>query len=157
VQDEHNAKLAKCGRKQWKPIQPLSTNDIALHDGGIFDWLSTWAPSHQTHNKGEGGDFNRFGAGGDNSGLNFANTGIECDGSTLIKQYWYAHVLLCLGTAYGHWDCSDLSGSPAVNSSSVPWNPLLSVNGAISRSACEAGEFSDPTYFPPRLHLHVKD
>jgi hypothetical protein len=54
VQDEHNAKLAKCGRKQWKPIQPLSTNDIALHDGGIFDWQSTWAPSHQTHNKGEG-------------------------------------------------------------------------------------------------------
>lgn len=173
-QNTHNTELANCKdgpKPQWKPIVALEANDIALPTGGVFDWNlgggnpTPWRPSHQTHNKGEGGDFNRLGAGADNSGLNFTRVVADCAGHTAIKQYWDAHLLLDLGTKYGHWDCSDLQGKPASNDpAAIAWNPYLAVNGALSKSAvaafksgCKQGEFSDPTYFPPRLHLHVED
>jgi len=155
-QDLHNKALVACGKKKWKPeFEPLSYNDIALPEGGLFDCKtspphSAWAPPHQTHPKGEGGDINRFGA---SQGINFNNTGTECDGSTAVLQLWYMQVLLELGKKYGRWDCFDLGAS----------------KGLISPAACAAQDFPDlgfaplppgmygpPTfYFPPNLHLHV--
>jgi hypothetical protein len=172
-QKMHNTQLANCKdgpKPRWSIVQ-LQANDIALPMGGVFDWNlagaspTPWRPSHQTHNKGEGGDFNRLGAGADNSGLRFNDVGTECGGRTVVKQFWQAHLLLNLGTKYGHWDCTDLQGKPASNDpGAIAWNPYLAINGALSKSApatfksgCEQGEFSDPSYFPPRLHLHVED
>jgi len=166
----HYESLRKCGQQaKWdKPETfPLTVNDIALEAGGTFDARSTWSPPvHQTHNKGEGGDFNRFGAGAE---MNFERVPNDCKGGTAIKQFWYAHLLLDLGTKYGYWDCSDLSGR-APSFEEAMWNPFLPTH-AINRSACQAGEvqdqvggysdqnkvWSDPTYFPPNLHLHVED
>ncbi len=152
----HNLALTRCGKPEW-PVAPLSTNDIALPDGGIFDWnigKTPWRPSHQTHNKGEGGDFNRFGAA--DSAI-WKNTGTECDGSTVILVEWYVQVLLDLAKKYGKWDCFDLGASGK--------NPLF------SPKACAVGEIPEvgavlsapgagaqgpiQIFFPPDLHLHV--
>jgi len=150
----HNIALTGeyCKKKEW-PVVPASTNDIALPEGGIFDWNTTktpWRPSHQTHNKGGGGDFNRFG--------DYANkTRIECGGTTANLQVWYMQVFIELGKTKGKWDCSDLGASGGY--------PMFSPD------ACEVGEiptgeirtpFVGPEgpavlYFPPRLHLHVED
>jgi hypothetical protein len=181
VEAQRDHFTAKCpGGKEigWPPIVPLQANDIALPDGGVFDWNVTgspklpatpWRPSHQTHNKGEGGDFNRFGANSGDSGLNLSDVGtVDCNGHVAIKQFWYAHLLLDLGTKYGHWDCADLQGAsiPGGNNlQQVMWNPYLlkgKVNERLSNpsksSYCkQVGEFSDPLYFPHRLHLHVED
>jgi hypothetical protein len=178
AQGKHNAQLKACPggpKPQWLPLKSLQVNDIALPDGGVFDLHLTgssqhpatpWRPSHQTHNKGEGGDFNRFEAGEDNSGLNLDDVGAaDCNGHTAIKQFWYAHTLLDLGTHFGHWDCSDLEGKvpPAANGPQQPlWNPALKVTFRLHHSPgskwyCPQGDFSDPWYFPARLHLHVED
>lgn len=182
AQTKHNLQLKTCPggpKPQWLPLQKLQVNDIALPDGGVFDWhlegsgqhpATPWRPSHQTHNKGEGGDFNRFGAGEDNSGLNLDDVGAaDCNGHLAIKQFWYAHTLLDLGTKYGHWDCTDLQGksvpAAANDPAAIAWNPSLlggQVNLRLHHSPgakwyCPQGDFSDPLYFPPRLHLHVED
>ena len=171
-QNMHNTQLANCkdGPKPRWTVVKLQANDIALPMGGVFDWNlgggkpTPWRPSHQTHNKGEGGDFNRLGAGGDNSGLRFNDVGTECGGRTVVKQFWQAHLLLDLGTIYGHWDCTDLQGKATNDPGAIAWNPYLAINGRLSnsvpatfKSGCQQGEFSDPSYFPPRLHLHVED
>jgi hypothetical protein len=165
-QVKHNNDLEHCpnGPKQpWKSfsdpksnVEPLSTNDIALPEGGIFDWHiseTPWRPSHQTHNKGEGGDINRFGAGGDDSGLDPTRTAIECDGSAPAIQYWYAHVLLYLGSKFGHWDCSDLGATRA--------DPLIDCHNGEFPTYEDVPEYREDVgvvpYFPPRLHLHVED
>lgn len=131
----HNVALQSCvtPRTQW-PEPPVSINDIALPDGGLFDANSTWSPpKHQTHNRGEGGDFNRFGAAA-SPGINALGTGIECDGSTVKITGWLIHILLDLGSSYGHWDCSDLGISNCTNAElpALPW-------------------------IPKNLHLHVED
>jgi hypothetical protein len=167
----HYDSLGKCRQQdEWEDPRKISVsvNDIALWAGGIFDYKSTWRPGHQTHNKGEGGDFNRFGAG---AGFNFQSVPSDCNGGTAMKQWWYAHLLLDLGTKYGHWDCTDLSAGALSSSdlNAIAWNPYAF--GVLNHLACKAGEspeqeggysgqkqaFSDPTYFPPKLHLHVED
>jgi hypothetical protein len=135
-QDLNNAALTStsCGNKNpWK-VYPLSINDIALPDGGLFDLDSNWttASGHQTHNRGQGGDFNRFPAA---AGI---AAGTECDGTQSNIQNWLAHVLLYLGTSYGTWDCRDLQ-----------------MNTAQLKVACEAEEFKPE--LPHLLHLHVED
>jgi hypothetical protein len=151
----HNIALTGeyCKKTAWLPVVSASTNDIALPEGGIFDWNTTktpWRPSHQTHNKGGGGDFNRF---GDYENKNRT----ECGGTTANLQVWYMQVFIELGKDYGQWDCSDLGASGGY--------PMFSPH------ACAVGEiptgeviapFVGPQgpavfYFPPRLHLHVED
>jgi hypothetical protein len=151
----HNILLTgEYGKKaEWLPVVSASTNDIALPEGGIFDWNTTktpWRPSHQTHNKGGGGDFNRFG--------DYSNkTRTECGGTTANLQVWYMQVFIELGKDSGQWDCSDLGASGGY--------PMF------SPQACAVGEiptgeviapFVGPEgpavfYVPPRLHLHVED
>jgi hypothetical protein len=165
----HNATLTgdRCKKLKAWPVAPASTNDIALHDGGIFDWRTTktpWRPSHQTHNKGQGGDFNRFG--------DYQNsTKTDCGGTAVNLQVWYMQVLVELGKDYGRWDCADLGASGA-DPRDFERNYRLGGNIALfSPTACEAGEipvgkmipgpgpWAPPMwqYFPPRLHLHVED
>ncbi len=145
-QETHNSALVACGQIAW-PVALLSFNDIALPEGGILDLNGDWVPGHQTHNKGEGGDLNRFGAG---AGMSSAK-GTECDGSKYNLQNWYAHLLLDLGSPpAGHWDCTDLQ---MTNSTPNAWN---------SAARCAAGEFpvytpSGAAWFPHRLHLHIED
>jgi hypothetical protein len=158
-QDEQNALLKEHGKQPWKSVnypkrdtEPLSMNDIALPTGGVFDWHQTWRPSHQTHNKGEGGDFNRFGASDRN---NWDKLGIEFDGSSVVLLEWYMHVLIGLGKEYGSWDCTDLGASGEY--------PLFSPD-ACAKGEIPVGEMvpgpgpwhPEPwDYFPPLLHLHV--
>ncbi len=115
----------------------------------MLDLNSNWRPGHQTHNKGEGGDFNRFGAG---SGQLSNVTGEQCYGGPVNIQNWYAHTLLDLGTFYGHWDCTDLQMT----------NSSPGASAVTSKAKCEAGEFptsygNGTAWFPHRLHLHVED
>jgi len=93
----HNDALKSCGRAPW-PLGKVSYNDIALPDGGLFDWKGNWAPPHQTHGKGRGGDVNHFFATG---------TLPVCDGASVPLDAWLTTVLLRLGTRYGQWDRSD--------------------------------------------------
>jgi hypothetical protein len=157
-QDAHNAQLATCNQLPWT-TRNLQANDIALPTGGVFDLGFNWAPSHQTHNRGEGGDFNRLGAGASNKDLDFQDIGTECNGSKYIKQYWLMHLLLNRGNVYGRWDCTDLSGgAPSESPTGLP-QKKEQVNaklGPYSGSNCIQGT-SDPSYFPPNLHLHVDD
>lgn len=160
----HNIALKGCGKDEWS-VEKLSVNDVALPDGGIFDWQKTWKPSHQTHNKGEGGDFNRFGA---SDPTRWQTIGTECDGSTVPLVAWYLQVLLDLGQKYGRWDCSDLT---AVSLGAVGKGKY-----SVSQSACANGELPPilspititfgsgflslggpvpALYVPPDLHLHV--
>ena len=127
AQQIHNAVLQKCDAG-WKSY-PLSINDIALPTGGVFDINADWKPPHQTHNKGEGGDFNRMGEA--------CCFGADCQGNFVNPQVLLTHVLLELGQKYGRWDCSDLHEA---------WN-----------YDCEAGEIPEAPWFPNRLHLHVQD
>jgi hypothetical protein len=132
-QDLHNAALTGCNnRPQWlKGIpKPVSINDIALPMGGVFDFHESWKPPHQTHNRGEGGDFNRFG--------DVHGTGVECDGSKRDIRTWLLHTLIELGTAYGHWDCKDFGQPP-------------------NSPGCAQADFKSDTWVPPDLHLHVED
>jgi len=165
----HNAALTgdRCKKLKAWPVTPASTNDIALPNGGIFDWRTTktpWRPSHQTHNKGQGGDFNRFG--------DYENsTRTDCGGTAVNLQVWYMQVLVEIGKDYGQWDCADLGASGA---DPQDFERNYRYGGKIalfSPTACAAGEipvgemipgpgpWAPPTwqYFPPRLHLHVED
>lgn len=163
AQDDHNDELAACGKKKW-PLEPLSQNDIALPTGGIFDWHQTWSPSHSTHNKGEGGDFNRFGASVESSWHKF---GTECDGSMPSRLVWDMQILLDLGKDYGHWDCSDLGASggyPAFAPDACAKGEIPAV-GEYVLPLVAPGHAGPPTsfgrggiiFFPPDLHLHVED
>jgi hypothetical protein len=158
AQDKHNEALksATPSFDEWKPVK-LSLNDIALRDGGIFDLGKNWGPSHYTHSKGQGGDFNRF--------TEFASkTGIDSDGSTVNLQIWYLQTLIELGKSKDHkWDCTDLGGSTSFfsgyncNNGQIP-----PIGGAVEQfqiqlgfhSCCLVGNFG---YIPPLLHLHVED
>lgn len=164
----HNVALKGCGKTGW-PVQKLSMNDIALPTGGVFDWHQTWRPSHQTHNKGEGGDINH-------PWVDYDKTGVECgppsdprrDGDTVHLYDWYIQVLLDLAKKYGHWDCADLAGSLRLG----PTQPVRKIYD-LSSYACDKGEipevgevinplppgYAGPpnSYFPPDLHLHVED
>lgn len=153
----HNVALKGCGKTGW-PLQKLSMNDIALPTGGVFDWHQTWRPSHQTHNKGEGGDINH-------PWVDYDKKGVECgppsdprrDGDTVHLYDWYMQVLLDLAKKYGRWDCTDLGGKQYDLSS------YACAKGEIP----EVGEVINPlppgyagppnSYFPPNLHLHVED
>src|SRR5208337_3427159 len=127
----------------WTPVQPMILNDIALPDGGIFDFNSTWTPGHQTHNRGEGGDLRRFmKVPWDGPGA----TAKECDGTSVRKRAWLLHTLLELGESYGHWDCSDL-GSP-VPAGCAQGEPPTSIDSI---------KFLPNFEYPSRLHLHVQD
>jgi hypothetical protein len=127
---------------RW-PVEPVDLNDIALPKGGIFDLDKDWKPSHFTHNKGEGGDFNRFGAG---DKLDPKRTRLDCDGSSVPLQWWWAHLLLGLGEKYGKWDCKDLQ---------------LAGPNCVGPSPITSGTDKTPAgltnWFPHRLHLHVED
>jgi hypothetical protein len=132
-QEVHDAALKSCGKDPWGS-HALSINDIALPTGGIFDLGSNWGPlpGHGTHNKGEGGDFNRFLDVPDNL------TKSECYGTSPVRA-WLLHMLLGLGQpAYGKWDCTDLGHPPG----------------------CAQGDYNDSQSTIPqglRLHLHVED
>jgi hypothetical protein len=164
-QDLHNTALLGCGKQPWKSInypnknvEPLSMNDIALPTGGVFDWHQTWRPSHQTHNKGEGGDFNRFAAAVEK---NWEKKGTDCHGDTNVLLEWYMQVLLDLGKKYGSWDCADLGASGAY--------PVFSPDACAKGELPDVGTVTTPLvtpgyegpaappfiYFPPLLHLHV--
>jgi hypothetical protein len=150
-QQRHNDALIACQKAAmasvigpmpdptW-PVKPADLNDFALPAGGIFDLNGTWKPSHSTHNKGEGGDFNRFGAGG---GLNASYARLECDDTKVPLQWWWAHLLLGVGEKYGKWDCFDLGLGGAI--------PAL-ITDATQPVPSDVGN-----WFPPRLHLHVED
>lgn len=145
AQNDHNANLHQQKKDMW-PIHELSINDIALPTGGIFDWQKTWKPSHQTHNKGEGGDFNRFGE------ISDGQLVIDSDGSSVGLRGWLLHKLLDLGTVYGHWDCYDLGAGVATG-------PALEVG--LTKTQCFHANFPDPLFYPfdplRTLHLHVED
>jgi hypothetical protein len=128
------------------PVVTVDLNDVALPKGGIFDLEKDWKPSHYTHNKGEGGDMNRFGAGDENAGLNPNLTGRQCDGSSIPFQWWWGHLLLGLGENYGKWDCKDLQ----VEGPNCE-GPLPLTSGTAIAPAGVAW------WFPHRLHLHVED
>ena len=116
----------------------MSLNDIALPDGGIFDLDSGWQPGHYTHNKGEGGDFNRF--------TDISGTGKDCNSTCICtsvnKRTWLLHTLLELGEAYGKWDCKDLGNPPGCATGEPPTS---------------VGYIPAHPQYPHRLHLHVQD
>lgn len=152
-QERHNAALVTCHAlapgyagpipdPTW-PVRTVDMNDIALTSGGIFDLDGTWKPSHYTHNKGEGGDFNRFGAGQDGPNPNFAR--LDCDGSSVRLQWWWAHLLLGLGEKYGSWDCKDLGLQAPCAAPAPITDATQPVPAGVN------------TWFPHRLHLHVED
>jgi len=99
TEEAHNDQLKACGKNPWK-LRKVSFNDIALAAGGLFDWKGSWAPPHQTHGRGQGGDFNHF-----------YETGKvkECNGTQVTFDTWLTAVLLELGQKYGHWDEWDLN------------------------------------------------
>jgi hypothetical protein len=151
AQSDHNTELKNCTPQKtpWFNGVPvsLSINDIALPDGGVFDLGSNWKIGHQTHNRGEGGDFNKFKDIQWNGATAF---GPECNGPPVKKRAWLLHTLLTLGQKYGKWDCSDL-GSPDGCDVGEPPTSVGSIkfpNGQI--------ETKSNTY-PYRLHLHIQD
>jgi hypothetical protein len=180
-QADHKTALAACkdalkgtpaSQLVW-PIVSLSVNDIALPDGGIFDLDKDWQPGHYTHSKGQGGDFNRFGASlpqtWENGNIVQVDCDAKCNCQPAVTIIWYMQTLIELGKIYGKWDCSDL-GAP---SNSQTWRGHYPV---FSPDKCAAGEiptgksvispvippFQGPPslvdlYFPPLLHLHVED
>jgi hypothetical protein len=146
-QSLHNAALQSCKKNPWLhgQIQPLSVNDIALPTGGLFDLDKNWKPGtgHYSHNRGEGGDFNRFGAYNTKQGMTIIvhidalGNETECDGSSVPIVGWLLHVLLDFGQpAYGKWDCKDLGWPAGCGQEKYP---------------------EDFIWGPPRLHLHVDD
>lgn len=156
-QDLHNKALTGqyCHKDAWPPVK-LSLNDVALPDGGIFDLSSDWGPSHYTHSKGGGGDFNRFGEFLDKNGI--GKTGIECGGTTAELQVWYLQVLVELGKDFGQWDCKDLKASS---------EPVITKQGCqdgdipigVTKFDLPGPSYPGPSfmYLPPLLHLHVED
>lgn len=107
-QEENKERLKQCGKAPW-PISKMSINDVALKEGGLFDFKSTWTPPHQTHGKGQGGDMNHFWTG--------EGVGKTYTGSKVVEDcYDFPHhldrelefILLELGEpAYGTWDAYD--------------------------------------------------
>lgn len=137
AQVAHNTALTNCkiDQKDLWAVHPVSFNDIALPWGGLFDVDDEpWQPSHQTHNKGEGGDFNRFGAGPHDLKMQLGK-GKACNGGTYDIEIALQHLLLALGPKYGHWDCSDLQLA----------------------SGCTTNDILPYPKMPHRLHLHVED
>jgi hypothetical protein len=175
-QKKHNEVLAShyCNQQPWA-IVPLSLNDIALPDGGIFDLMEkqpAWGPSHFTHSKGGGGDFNRFTdkifkPKKKKSDPDIPNTGIECGGTIANLQIWYTQVMVELGKDYGKWDCKDMG---ARSDETFIIGPGNCKDGDIPTGYSDfnippASYYLPPTfvgppvpfYFPPLLHLHVED
>jgi hypothetical protein len=166
-QKKHNEVLKSqyCNQQPWD-IVPLSLNDIALPDGGIFDLMEekpAWGPSHFTHSKGEGGDFNRFTdkffkPKKKSDSTYIPNTVVECGGTIANLQIWYTQVMVELGKGFGKWDCKDMGAS----SGTFTFGPGNCQDGDIPTGY---GFYSLPTtfagppqfYFPPLLHLHVED
>lgn len=155
-QTTHNGTLQACQIPPWDYYH-VSFNDIALEDGGVFDLASNWKPGHQTHNKGEGGDINRF------NDISDSTTADDCIVSPTpphkkkIKlRQWLMHNLLELGKGYGHWDCSDLhAGSPQHLTSaqcSNQENQELPMNTGLGHITNQQGQQIQDT-----LHLHVDD
>jgi hypothetical protein len=154
VEQDHEALLSHCQKPAWfNPPVKLEVNDVALPEGGIFDWHSTWQPSHGTHNKGEGGDFNKFTiqstpqSGISGSGKDCNST---CTCTSVKKLAWLVHTLLEEGESYGKWDCNDLGGPPGCDAGEPP----TSVGYIVSHPGNPSANI--PSY-PPRLHLHVED
>jgi hypothetical protein len=142
-QVDHNVDLQNCQNSTWGDPVPVSFNDIALPDGGIFDLDSDWQPSHFTHNRGEGGDFNRFTQipwSGTANGI--PALGPDCNGPPIKRRAWLLHTLLSIGQTYGKWDCKDLGHPPGCDQG----DPPTSVAYITSHPA-----------YPPLLHLHVQD
>ncbi|MGO8855581.1 MAG: hypothetical protein ACLQO1_07700 [Steroidobacteraceae bacterium] len=142
TQKAHNMELQNCQKPDWGEPVPVSFNDIALPDGGVFDLDLDWMSpknGHYTHNRGEGGDFNRF------TGISWNGStayGPDCNGPPIKRRAWLLHTLMSLGENYGYWDCKDLVLPPHCN-------PPTSV-GSI-KFPTEGSEY------PHRLHLHVQD
>jgi hypothetical protein len=102
LQQRHNNELTACNKPPWD-IYRMSFNDIALPDGGLFDWQGFWRPPHQTHGKGQGGDVNHF----------FVNKTVEeCDGTRVNLDDWLMGNMYEVGAEYGHWDRYDLGLNP---------------------------------------------
>ena len=108
LQVDHNSNLANCKQTEW-PKKKVSFNDIALRGGGLFDLGPSdknpghpwWQPGHQTHGKGEGGDFNHFYE---------TSTLTECNGAQRNFDTWLWSNLKALGEKYGGaWDQADLN------------------------------------------------
>lgn len=153
-QEGHNVLLKKCQLQPWNSGHdyPVSFNDIALRIGGIFDLDANWkiGKGHQTHNKGEGGDFNRF------TEVHADETADDC---WLSPQYltpvkfpspvraWLITTLLEVGRWHGHWDCHDLQLD------STDCNALNEQAQFPEINLNEQGDAG----FPHRLHLHVED
>ena len=150
AQKTHNQQLLACKEKVDEPLKSsikakdpvkASINDIALPDGGLFDVDGNWTaqPGHKTHGKGQGGDFNHFGATG---------TVYDCDKDCNCSQKpfndWLLHELLVAGQAHGTWDCNDLGLAPPCMQAGPP---------TVGPSAFQ----NAPANFPHRLHLHVED
>ncbi len=149
AQQDHNIQLQQCQKPPWtflgKAEIAIQFNDIALPDGGIFDWHSTWKPSHQTHNRGEGGDFNKFlDVPWDGPGAKALDCDNTCACTNVRKRAWLLHTLLWLGQSYGHWDCSDLGNPPGCTAGEPPTSI-----GSI--------KFLPNFEYPSKLHLHVQD
>jgi len=146
TEQDHEQQLQQCQKPPAPPPAPwfappvkVSLNDIALPSGGIFDLDSDWQPSHFTHNKGEGGDFNRFDW--------ITGTGKDCDATctctaSVNKRAWLLHTLLEAGESYGKWDCKDLGNPPGCSQGEPPTS---------------AGYITAHPQYPHRLHLHVED
>ncbi len=146
TEQDHEQQLQQCKKPPAPPPAPwfappvkVSLNDIALPSGGIFDLDSDWQPSHSTHNKGEGGDFNRFDW--------ITGTGKDCDATcactaSVNKRAWLLHTLLELGESKGKWDCTDLGNPPGCAQGEPPTS---------------VGYITAHPQYPHRLHLHVED
>jgi len=145
AQNDHNTELQNCQKSPWGDPVPVSFNDITLPDGGIFDLDSDWLPSHQTHNRGEGGDFNRF---NDIPWTGPGALGPDCNGPPVKRRAWLLFTLLTIGQNYGHWDQTDLG--PACNN-----KPPTSIGGIKSPS--NNAQQTKWNTCPWRLHLHVQD
>ena len=155
-QTTHNLGLQPCQIEPWDHYH-VSFNDIALEDGGVFDRFSNLRPGHQTHNKGEGGDVNRF------NDVSDPTTEDDCVGSPPHKKkiklrQWLMHTLLELGMGYGHWACSDLhAGSPQHLTSAQCSNQEnqdfhFPPNAGLGHVTNQQGQQVQDT-----LHLHVDD
>jgi hypothetical protein len=91
----HNQLLHDCGKPPW-PMVKASFNDIALPWGGLFDMNSTWKQPHQTHGKGQGGDFNH---------LKPLLLPLDCSGHVVDSDTYMWYVLKNTAQPkYGKWD-----------------------------------------------------
>jgi len=129
AQQTHNQQLHACnGVHDW-PIYKVSFNDIALPNGGLLDISASWDQPHQTHGKGEGGDFNHF----------YANaTRKDCKNGQVVMQdvdTWLWSILKKAGENHGGaWDASDLAHDPPL------WHLHIDDAGATAPSECPADD-----------------